>query len=116
MEKRLIALPPYVDPEAWDGFESMRKTIKKPLTDRARKLVLYELQRIKDAGHCPNAALDQSTNHCWCDVFVPNDKPIEAAPGARVAQTEAWLSEHERAKREATPPPDSLLKLVGKKR
>ena len=89
----MIALPGYVDKEAWDGFEDMRRTIKKPLTVRAAKLILYELQRIKDAGHCPNAALDQSTNHCWADVYPSKDKPIEAARCSEAEKTQQYLAE-----------------------
>lgn len=92
-----IALPGYVDKEAWSGFVDMRKAIKKPLTARAEKLILYELQRIRDAGHCPNAALDQSTNHCWADVYPPKEKPIIAATNADVERTAKWLSEHSAA-------------------
>lgn len=93
----MIGLPQYIDREAWDGFEAMRKTIKKPLTDRSRKLIVYELDRIKRSGHCPNAALDQSTNHCWCDVFVPKEKPIEAASSSQAERTQQYLAEHSRA-------------------
>lgn len=90
----MIALPGYIDREAWDGFEEMRRTIKKPLTDRARKLLVYELHRIKEAGHDVNASLDQSTNHCWADVYVPVEKPIAAAPKAAVEKTQQWIKDH----------------------
>ena len=86
-------LPAYVDREAWDGFRDMRKAIKKPMTVRAAKLILYELQRIKDAGHCPNAALDQSTNHCWADVYQPKDKPIEPARRQQADETAKYLEQ-----------------------
>lgn len=102
----MISLPGYIDHEAWAGFEEMRKTIKKPMTDRARKLIVYELDRIKQAGHCPNASLDQSINHCWCDVFVPKDKPIEAAATSAAQKTAQMLSEREA--RGYTPPPAEL--------
>jgi hypothetical protein len=102
----MIALPQYIDREAWEGFESMRKTIKKPLTDRARMLVVYELQRIKDAGHDPNAALDQSTNHCWADVYPPKDKPIEHKAGSAADKTQEMLKEREA--RGYTAPPAEL--------
>jgi len=98
----LIALPAYIDPEAWAGFEEMRKLLKKPLTDRARKLILYELHRIKTAGHDPNAALDQSTNHCWADVYVPKEKPIEATGAASL---NAELERQREQAARAVPPP-----------
>jgi hypothetical protein len=98
----MIALPQYLDPEAWAGFEEMRRTLKKPMTDRARKLIIAELHKIKTAGHCPNAALDQSTNHCWADVYVPKEKPIEASSASEADKTAAYLAEQrehaERAK------------------
>jgi hypothetical protein len=78
----------------------MRKTIKKPLTDRARMLVVYELQRIKDAGHDPNAALDQSTNHCWADVYPPKDKPIEHKAGSAADKTQEMLKERDMTQEE----------------
>jgi transglutaminase-like putative cysteine protease len=89
----MIALPQYIDREAWQGFEDMRALAKKPMTDRARKLIVSELQKIKDAGHCPNAALDQSTNHCWADVYVPQDKPIKAAATSDADRTARYLAE-----------------------
>ena len=108
----MIALPGYIDAEAWQGFEEMRKTIKKPLTDRARKLVVYELHRIKTAGHCPNAALDQSTCHCWADVYPSKEKPIEAAKGSEADKTSQMLAERE-ARGFTSPPAE--LKLVAQR-
>lgn len=105
----MIALPSYVDKEAWDGFLEMRLHIKKPLTIRAAKLVLYELQRIKDAGHDPNAALDQSTNHCWADVYPAKEKPIQAARSSEADKTRAYLDE--RASRAPTPIPEALKRI-----
>ena len=77
----LIPLPSYIDPECWAGFVDMRKAMPKsrPFTMRAAVLILKELQRIKDAGHCPNAALDQSTLKGWCDVWPAQDKGIKRA-------------------------------------
>lgn len=95
----MIPLPAYIDPEAWAGFVEMRRKIKAPLTVRAATLILFELQRIKDAGHDPNASLDQSTMKCWRDVWPLKDKEIhrtrEADAAAREeearrAADEAW--------------------------
>jgi hypothetical protein len=72
----MIPLPAYINPEAWAGFEEMRKTIKCPLTDRARTIILAKLQKIKDAGHCPNASLDQSTERDWRTVFEPRELEV----------------------------------------
>jgi hypothetical protein len=99
----LIPLPSYLSRETWDEFEIMRMKMRKPLTDRARKLILYELQRIKEAGHCPNAALDQSILHCWADVYQPKEKQIESNANAVLEQSKQYLQsqlEHARLARE----------------
>lgn len=79
----MIPLPGYIDREAWAAWMEVRKHLKAPNTDYALKLLLYEVQRIKDAGHDPNAAIKQSVLKGWKDVYQPKDKPIEAAPVAR---------------------------------
>lgn len=106
----MIPLPAYIDPEAWAGFVDMRKAIKKPLTLRAAKLVLYELQRIKEAGHNANAALDQSTCHCWADVYAPKAKEIERAP--MPADDKLRQEADERDARKTKPPADLRARVM----
>lgn len=89
----MIPLPAYIQPEAWAGFVEMRRAMPKtkPFTARAATLILYELQRIKDAGHDPNAALDQSTLRGWADVWPALDKNIQRAPQSAAAATSKAL-------------------------
>jgi len=91
----MVPLPGYIDRDAWQGFIDMRTAMpkSKPFTTRAATLILYELQRIKDAGYDPNAALDQSTLHGWADVYVPQEKPIQASRRSDADKTAAWLAE-----------------------
>lgn len=72
----MIALPAWIDSEAWDGYVEMRRAMKKPMTARAEALVVKTLYTLKDKGHDPNAALDQSTVHNWIDVYEPKPKEI----------------------------------------
>ena len=56
--------------ESWNGFCEMRKKIKKPLTDRAAKMILNELERLAPGdNHTQGLILDQSTKRCWQDVY-----------------------------------------------
>lgn len=97
------ALPNWIDREAWDGFVAMRRAMKKvPFTARAEALVVKELYKIKAAGHCPNAALDQSTLNGWRDVYVPKDKSIQQVKND-AAETAASLNA-ERAREFKRPP------------
>jgi hypothetical protein len=85
-----LPLPGYIDPEAWAGFVEMRKASgrTRPFTTRAATLILFELQRLKDAGHDPNAALDQSTRMGWADVYAPKAKDIQRAATAGTGELE----------------------------
>lgn len=69
-----FVLPEWVPADAWDGFEAMRRDMKKPMSDRAKGLVVCELRRLADAGYPPGPVLDQSTRQNWLDVYKIKDK------------------------------------------
>ena len=107
----MIPLPAYIDKDAWAGFVEMRQAMPKtkPFTTRAATLILYELQRIKDAGHCPNAALDQSTLRGWADVWPAKAKDIQKV-GGMVDETRQYLEAEKR--REVVAPPANIREMV----
>lgn len=55
--------------ESINDFIKMRKTIKKPLTDRALKLVFTDLDKLTSNADSKIEILNQSTLHCWQGVF-----------------------------------------------
>lgn len=66
-------LPDWVPSESWSGYVEMRKKIRKPMTDRARKLVLASLERMHEKGIDVGLVLDNSTKNSWIDVYEPKD-------------------------------------------
>lgn len=76
-------LPPWVDADAWAGFEAMRRAIRKPLTEAARRLAVAELAKLRDAGQDPTEVLRQSTFRSWAGLF-----PVKE--DARTAGVESW--------------------------
>ena len=54
--------------EALKDFENMRKSIKKPMTDRAKSMLVNKLQR-EFSPHLWIAVLEQSIKNCWLDVY-----------------------------------------------
>jgi hypothetical protein len=66
----------WIDEGAWYGFMEMRRTIKKPMTERAISMVINRLEKLKQNGHDVNACLDQSTLHCWQDIYPLKDTEI----------------------------------------
>lgn len=54
---------------AWDGFVAMRIEKKKPMTDRARKLIVADLLKMGEANSI--LSLNASTRAGWTDVYPP---------------------------------------------
>ena len=55
--------------EALNDFIKMRKEIKKPLTERALKIVLNKLDGLASDPHTQSLILLQSVEHCWQTVY-----------------------------------------------
>jgi uncharacterized protein YdaU (DUF1376 family) len=55
--------------EDWNQFEVMRKKIRKPMTDQARKNICNKLLRFQASGHDAGMILQQSITNSWQDVF-----------------------------------------------
>ena len=68
-----FALPDWIPAEAWDGYVAMRKKQRKPMTDRARDLIVAELQRFREDGFDIEAILDKSTTNSWTAVYAPKE-------------------------------------------
>ena len=47
----------------------MRRQIKKPVTDRAKRMAIRKLEELKQEGHEPRAVLEQSEFRCWVGLF-----------------------------------------------
>ena len=54
---------------ALQDFEAMRNAIKKPMTDRARQLMLKQLQDLSMDPKTQIAILEQSISRSWAGVF-----------------------------------------------
>ena len=68
--------------EALRDFEKMRKGIKKPLTDRAKAMLVTNLKK----NFPPEqwiAILDQSIKNCWLDVYpLKSQRDVPQRPSA----------------------------------
>ena len=64
-----FVLPDWISSDAWNDFEDHRKTIRKPLTDKSRKLAVAELSKLRDLGYPPNDVLAQSILNGWTGLF-----------------------------------------------
>lgn len=60
--------------ERLNDFIKMRKTIKKPLTDRALKLAINKLKKISSSEEEMQIILDRSILNSWQDVYELKDE------------------------------------------
>lgn len=66
-----FVLPDWMPAEAWAGFVEMRREKKKPLTGRARDIIVRTLHSLHVGGHDVAAILDNSTVNSWTTVYAP---------------------------------------------
>ena len=66
-------LPEWLQPEVWTTFCDHRKSIKKPITPQAEKLLLGELLKLKNAGNSPIDVINQSIMKGWTGLFELKD-------------------------------------------
>lgn len=64
-----MQLPTWLSEEAWDGYVEMRTKIKKPMTERAKKMAVRRLDELRCKGWDPSMVLDQSTFMCWQGLY-----------------------------------------------
>jgi len=73
-------LPDWLPVEDWKSYLEMRVKIKKAPTDRAKALVIAELERLKAAGNDPATVLQKSIANNWVDVYPLKNQPAAGNP------------------------------------
>lgn len=68
-EKHPFVIPEDIDTDLWQDFLGMRRSIRKPATDRAQWLILGKLRNMEKEGQDVAAMLRQSIRNSWQDVF-----------------------------------------------
>jgi uncharacterized protein YdaU (DUF1376 family) len=77
-------LPDWLNKTDWNDFVEMRKKLKKPMTDRAVKLMISKLETMKNKGIDTSAVLQKSIVSDWIDVYEPKVQVQQNSMGRRV--------------------------------
>ena len=77
-------LPDWLNKTDWNDFVEMRKKLKKPMTDRAVKLMLSKLETMKNKGINTSEVLQKSILANWSDVYEPKVQTQQNSMGRRV--------------------------------
>jgi uncharacterized protein YdaU (DUF1376 family) len=75
-QEQTIELPDWLSETHWKDFVEFRKFIKKPMTEKAKHLMLSKLQKIKDNGHDPILAMNTSIANNWSDIYEPKPNTL----------------------------------------
>lgn len=94
-----VGLPEWLPQQAWADWIAYRQAGKAKFTARAAQLALIELGKLRDAGHDPQAVIEQSIYRGWSGFF-----PLKAQRGGGASHTAASAFERgqeaaERARR-----------------
>lgn len=97
--KKTAAAVPVPDElrEAWNGFAEMRKKKKKPITERAGKMLYKRLMEIS-GGDLDTAGkiLDEATRNSWTDVWPLSAQPQKAKTGIYSSDASYDISAYEK--------------------
>jgi hypothetical protein len=63
-------IPDWVSTQDWADYVEMRKRIRKPMTARAMRLAIADLDALRKQGHPPNLVLQQSIKNAWQGLFA----------------------------------------------
>lgn len=85
--KHDLQLPIFIDKNLFEDFIKMRTKIKKPLTDKAKELLIKDLIKFENnkIGNA-NIALENSIKSCWQGVFEPKAINQSKPSGGLMAQ------------------------------
>ena len=79
-----LELPEWLNKTDWNDFVEMRKKLKKPMTDRAVKLMISKLETMKNKGINTSEVLQKSILANWSDVYEPKVQTQQNSMGRRV--------------------------------
>jgi hypothetical protein len=89
--------PVWVPEKAWNDFLMMRQKLRKPMTTRAKELMVGKLEKLLNQGHDTESVLNQSIARSYTDVYPvessngtnqPNEPKRVSAQAARVARND----------------------------
>ena len=74
-------IPEWIPKDLWADFKEFRIRIKAPLTDRATKNIISELEKLREEGSDPCEVLNQSITRGWRGVFHIKKNRDDCLPG-----------------------------------
>lgn len=86
LNKDIYIVPDWIDKDTWDAFLEMRKKKRAVPTEKAKELLVKELEKLRSEGHDPNEVLNQSIMRNYTGVF-----PLKGGQGGARRQDSTKL-------------------------
>lgn len=77
-----FTLPSWIPVPQWEAFMDMRKRMRKPPTERAKELLVVDLDLLRNQGFDVGRVLDQSVKNNWAGVFAIRGERVTPAQGS----------------------------------
>jgi hypothetical protein len=98
-----FVLPDWLPLDSWIAYLEMRRDKRKNPTERAKELVVRELDKLRASGQDPALVLDQSTRNGWTDVYaMKGSNGNGATTHAKLSPGAARFKANEEANERAT--------------
>ena len=92
LNKDIYIVPDWIDKDTWDAFLEMRKKKRAVPTEKAKELLVKELEKLRSEGHDPNEVLNQAKMRNYTGVF-----PLKGGQGgARRGDTTKRTTDEDR--------------------
>lgn len=82
LNNKEIELPDFIPSDLWQDFLEMRKSIKSPMTDKAKNLLVSKISKLNEQGHSPRKLLEKAIIQNWKGVFEGKDTMKSSEWGA----------------------------------
>lgn len=110
LKKDVYIIPEWIDKDIWESFLEMRREKKSVPTEKAKQLLIKELEKLKAQGHNPNEVLERSIMNSWKGVFPLDSK------GGQGGKTRGHSQIPDRDSYTKRPPDPRLTKLIEQER
>jgi len=88
VNKDIYLIPEFIDKDTWEAFLEMREKKRAVPTERAKRLLVEELEKLKGEGNDPNEVLKQSIMRNYTGVFpVKEDRSGAHIRSTKIPQT-----------------------------
>lgn len=91
-KKKGFVPPDWLNLELFGEYEIMRKAIKKPMTDHAKKLAVTELEKIIKQGYNQDEIINKAILKNWQSFYAPGKPAYNKPQASNQKELDDWVA------------------------